>query len=81
MGLMGSGNEEEGFQFYGASMARFEELQTTMIDEVAFWVGFRERYVPPARARVGNAVAQKAEEEGRAMGWKKALERAFNTSQ
>ena len=59
MGLMGSGNEEEGFRFYGASMARFEELQTTMIDEVAFWVKFRERYLPPAREGIGAAMAEK----------------------
>jgi predicted ATPase/class 3 adenylate cyclase len=77
MGLMGSGNEEEGFRFYGASMARFEELQTTMIDEVAFWVKFRERYLPPARESIGTAMAEKFEKEGREMGWEKALSCAF----
>jgi predicted ATPase len=73
MGLMGSGREEEGFRLYGASNARFGELQTTMVDEVAFWVGFRERYVPPARERLGAGAAAKVEEEGRLMGWKQAF--------
>ncbi|PYK59372.1 MAG: hypothetical protein DME43_09025, partial [Verrucomicrobia bacterium] len=36
MGLIGSGRAEEGFRLYGASCARFAELQTTMVDEVAF---------------------------------------------
>src|SRR5438477_3906534 len=52
MGLMSSGREEAGFRLYGASSARVAELQTTMIDEVRFWVGFRDRYLPPARERI-----------------------------
>src|SRR5204862_6815842 len=76
MASMGSGSEHEGFRLYGASNARFAELQTTMVDEVAFWLGFRERYVAPARERMG-AVARKAEEEGRSMSWKQALGYAF----
>lgn len=81
MGLMASGNEEGGFRLYGASMARFEELQTTMLDEVAFWVGFRERYLPPARGRIGVAAAEKAARDGRTMGWEKALKHALEQSQ
>jgi predicted ATPase/class 3 adenylate cyclase len=77
MGLMGSGSDEAGLRLYGASNARFAELQTTMVDEVAFWVGFRERYVPPARERLGTAAATKAEEEGGSMSWKQALAYAF----
>jgi predicted ATPase len=73
MGLMGSGREEEGFRLYGASNARFAELQTRMLDEVKFWVGFRERYVPPARERIGAAAAEGAEQKGRALGWERAL--------
>src|SRR6266536_5000116 len=77
MGLMGSEREEEGFHLYGASCARFAELHTTMVDEVAFWVKFRERYLPPAREQIGAVAADKAEHEGRAMGWQKALSYAF----
>ena len=77
MGLMGSGRAEEGFRLYGRSCARFTELQTTMVDEVAFWVKFRERYLPPARERIGAAAAEKAEKEGRSMGWEQALAYAF----
>jgi predicted ATPase/class 3 adenylate cyclase len=77
MGLMGSGREKEGFRLYGASCARFAELHTTLIDEVAFWLKFRERYLPPARERIGAAAADKAEQEGHAMGWQKALTYAF----
>ena len=73
MGLMGSGREEEGCRLYGASTARLEELETTMLDEVAFWVKFRERYLPPARERLGTAVAEEAEQKGRALGWERAL--------
>ena len=77
MGLMGSGRAEEGFRLYGASCARFAELQTTMVDEVAFWVKFRERYLPPARERIGAAAAEKAEKEGRSMRWEQALTYAY----
>jgi tetratricopeptide (TPR) repeat protein len=80
MGLAGARREEEGFRLYGASRAHFEELQTTMLDEVAFWLKFRERYLPPARARLGAAAADKAEEEGRKMGWEQALAYAFATA-
>jgi len=52
-GLLGCAREEEGFRLYAASCARYEELQTTALDEVAFWVGFRDRYLPPARERLG----------------------------
>jgi len=78
MGLMGSGREEEGFSLYGASNARFAELQTTMVDEVAFWLEFRQRYLPPARERIGAAAADQAEESGCKMGWKRALAYAFD---
>jgi predicted ATPase/class 3 adenylate cyclase len=77
MGLVGSGREREGLRLYGASCARCAELQTTVLDEIAFWVKFRERYLPPARERIGAAAADKAEQEGRAMSWQKALEYAF----
>jgi predicted ATPase/class 3 adenylate cyclase len=77
MGLMASEREEQGFRLYGASCTRLTELHTTMIDEVAFWVKFRERYLPPARERIGGAAAVKAEQEGYAMGWQKALAYAF----
>jgi len=77
MGLMGSEREKEGFRLYGASCARFGELHTMMVDEVAFWVKFRERYLPPGRERIGAVAAYKAEQEGCAMGWQKALAYAF----
>jgi hypothetical protein len=77
MGLLGSRREEEGFRLYTASCARAAELQTTALDETAFWVGFRERYVPPARERIG-ASADKAEAEGRSINWKRALAYAFD---
>jgi hypothetical protein len=76
MGLLAYGREE-GFRLYCASCARFEELQTTALDEVTFWVGFRNRYLPPARERLGPALAAKAEAEGRSMGWQRALAYAF----
>jgi len=77
-GLVGCGREPEGFLLYGASIAQFEELQTTMVDEVAFWVGFRDRYLPPGRERIGAAAADHAEKAGRQLGWQNALTRAFS---
>lgn len=77
LGLLGSGREEEGFRLYAASCARFAELQSTALDEVAFWVGLRDRYVPPARERFGRDATAKAEEAGRTMGWEGALAYAF----
>jgi hypothetical protein len=40
-------------------------------------VKFRERYLPPGRERIGVVAADKAEQEGHAMGWQKALAYAF----
>ncbi len=77
MGLAGSGREEESFCLYGASCARFLELQTTAVDEIAFWLELRGRYLPPARERIGVAAAERAEQEGRTMGWERAVARAF----
>jgi tetratricopeptide (TPR) repeat protein len=77
MGLAGSGREVEGLRLFGASCAHLEELQTTTMDDVLFWVKFRERYIPPARERIGVDAADKAEREGRAMGWKRAIAYAF----
>ncbi len=75
--LMGAGREEEGFLLYGASCARFDELQTRMLDEIAFWMKFRERYLLPARERIGAAAADEAERKGRETGWEKGLACAF----
>ena len=81
MALAGSGKEQEALQLYGASCARNKELQTTAIDEVAFWVDLRERYLAPARERVGATAAERAEAEGRSMGWAQAVAHAFELAQ
>jgi predicted ATPase/class 3 adenylate cyclase len=77
MGLAGSGKEAEGLRLFGAACAHCEELQTTLLDEVAFWVNFKKRYLTPARERIGAEAAEKAEQEGRAMGWERAIAYAF----
>jgi hypothetical protein len=77
MGLVASGREAEGFCLFGASCALLEELQTTLLDEIAFWVQFKQRYFTPARERIGAEAANKAEQEGRAMGWQRAVAYAF----
>jgi hypothetical protein len=81
MGLAGSGREEEALRLFGASCARNKELQTTAIDEIAFWVQLRERYLTPARERLGSAAAERAEAEGRAMGWTQAVAHALQLAQ
>jgi hypothetical protein len=81
MSLAGSGKEEEALRLYGASCARNEELQTTAIDEVAFWVELRKRYLAPARERVGATAAERAEAEGRSMGWAQAVAHALELAQ
>ncbi len=73
MALAGSGREEEGLRLYGATCAQLERLQTTMLDEIAFWVNFKEQYLEPARKRIGAAAAKKAHEEGCTMDWQDAL--------
>jgi tetratricopeptide (TPR) repeat protein len=77
MGLAGSGREKEGFQLLGATRARMEELQSTLSDEIAFWVHFKQRYLTPARDRIGAEAADKADQQGRTMGWKRAIAYAF----
>jgi len=37
----------------------------------------RQRYFTPARERIGAGAAEKAEREGRAMGWERAIAYAF----
>jgi hypothetical protein len=54
-----------------------ESLQSTTLNDIKFWVGFRDRYLPPARERIGPTEAEKLEQEGRAMGWQRALSYAF----
>src|SRR5438477_443416 len=81
MGLAGSGREEEALRLYGASCARNKELQTTAIDEIAFWVQLRERYLTPVRERLGPAAAERAETEGRALGWAQAVAHALQLAQ
>ncbi|HJT80335.1 MAG TPA: tetratricopeptide repeat protein [Chthoniobacterales bacterium] len=80
MGLAGSGKEVEALQLYGASCARNDELQTSAADEIAFWVELRRRYLSPARDRLGKVAADKAEAEGRAMVWERAVAFAFECS-
>ena len=81
MSLAGSGKEEEALRLYGACCARNKELQTTAIDEVAFWVELRKRYLAPARERVGATAAERAEAEGRSMGWAQAVAHALELAQ
>jgi hypothetical protein len=40
-------------------------------------VNFKKRYITPARERIGAEAAEKAEQEGRAMGWERAIAYAF----
>jgi hypothetical protein len=77
MGLAGSGREAEALRLFGASCARFEDLQSTFMDEVAFWVNFKKRYLTTAQERLGAEAAAKAEHEGRTMGWEQAVAYAF----
>ncbi len=77
MGLAGSGQDEEALRLHGASCARNKELHTTAEDQIAFWIELRERYLTPARERLGPVAAERAEAEGRSMGWPRALARAF----
>jgi hypothetical protein len=77
MGLAGSGQDEKALRLHGASSARNKELHTTAEDQIAFWIELRERYLTPARERLGPAAAERAEAEGRNMGWPRALARAF----
>jgi tetratricopeptide (TPR) repeat protein len=80
MGLAGSGHEQDGFRLFGASIARLAEFQVTVFDEIAFWQELQRRYLAPARDRIGKAVAENAEADGRAMGWQQAVAYAFELS-
>jgi len=81
MGLAGSGREQEAFKLYAASCAHNKELQTTAIDEIAFWCELRQRYLTPARERVGAAAAERVEAEGRSMGWAQAVAHALELAE
>lgn len=80
MGLAGSGQGEEALRLHGASCARNKQLHTTAEDQIAFWVELRERYLTPARERLGPVAAERAEAEGQSMGWPRALARALEWS-
>jgi hypothetical protein len=81
MGLAGSGQDEEVLQLHGASCARNKELHTTAEDQIAFWIELRERYITPARERLGPVAAERAEAEGHSMGWAQAVAHALELAQ
>jgi predicted ATPase len=74
----GLGRDEDAVRLEGAVEARWEELGIGSRPRVV--ETWRERDLGAARARLGEARATAAFEEGRAMGWEQALELALGRS-
>ena len=65
----------------GRPVPATRNCKTTAIHEVAFWVELRKRYLAPARERVGATAAERAEAEGRSMGWAQAVAHALELAE
>ena len=61
-----------------ASRKNLEELGVTMDGIVEFWDEFINIYIKGASKKVGKELARKYEEEGKAMGFEKAVEYALD---
>jgi hypothetical protein len=72
----GLGRDEDALHLEGAVSAKYEELGTSLV-LLPFYATWRERDLGPARARLGDARANTAFDEGRAMTWDQAVELAL----
>jgi hypothetical protein len=70
----GLGRDEDALRFEGAVDAKWNELGIS--NAVPFIEAWRERELGAARARLGEARANAAFDEGRAMTWDQAIELA-----
>jgi len=69
------------FAVFARASARSDELQTTALGDLVFWVTLRNRCMLSARELIGNAAADRAEQEGHARGWEHALVDAFELAE
>jgi predicted ATPase/class 3 adenylate cyclase len=74
MAAAGNGDFERALRLAGAVHALHESLGVSI--SIAFWDGFRERYLGPAREQLG-AAADAAWAEGRALEFEEAVELAL----
>jgi len=72
----GLGRDEDALRLEGAVDAKYEELGASL-DLLPLYAAWRERDVGAARARLGEARANTAFDEGRAMTWDQAVELAL----
>jgi tetratricopeptide (TPR) repeat protein len=72
----GLGRDENAFRLDGAVDAKWEELGVSAL-ALPFYLAWRERDLGAARARLGEARADAAFDEGRAMTWDQAVELAL----
>jgi len=67
----------KALRLQGADYAKRDELGASML-EVKFWMDWIEEYVNGARRAVGEKEAVLCEQEGRLMGFEKAVEYALD---
>jgi hypothetical protein len=75
--LSGQGKYLKALRLQGADYAKRDELGASML-EVGFWGDWIEEYVNGARRAVGEKEAVLCEQEGRLMGFEKAVEYALD---
>ena len=75
--LSGQGRYIKALRLQGAIDAKYEEFGASMVP-VKFWMDWIEEYIGGARKAVGEKAAAKYEQEGRQMGFEKAVEYALD---
>ena len=77
MSVAGQGRHEKGLRLFGASVAKFEEYGAQMAT-VDFWITCINRTIGKSMEILGPEKAQILDQEGRQMGFEKAIEYAFD---
>ena len=77
MALAGQGRDRKAMVLVGALKAEREQLGVDF--HVRFWDALIDRFLTPARERLGSGAVAAAEREGRAMGFRPAIDYALSS--
>jgi len=75
--ISGQGRHMKALRLHGAVEANYDEFGTTT-PQIKFWMDWFEEYVNGARKAVEEEKAAQYEQEGRQMGFEKAVEYALD---
>lgn len=79
MGIAGQGRYRKALRMSGAAVSKFEELGAVeVLKGIKFWHILVERHIGRAKKELGEKAAGELENEGRQMGFERAVEYALN---